>query len=267
MSRILRSPAVAVGFLLVVVAVGSAFVGLKLGVRSEINARCCQIPLSRSLVVSAKEKLGLATFYSTMGQDKWVSERVFPGVRNGFFLDVGSGDGTVMSNTKALEQKGWTGVCIDPFPKNMQDRSCQMFKEVVFSRAGQRVKFWAHAGGFWGGIIDETFGITEETIQKHKGPVVDFTTVTLEDVLERAQAPRFIHYVSVDIEGGELHALKGFPFDKHQIGALTVEHNYVEPKRSEIRALMERHGYKHVHTSVRDDFYVPRAPEAVTGIR
>ena len=246
--------------LLVAVALVPGFVGLKLGVRYEIDATCCQIPLSRSLIVSAKEKLGLVTFHSTMGQDKWVSESVFPGMKNGFFLDVGSGDGTIMSNTKALEQKGWTGICIDPFPMNMQDRSCQMFKEVVFSKAGERVKFWAHAGGFWGGIIDETFGIKEELMQKQKGPVVEFTTVTLADILERAKAPRFLHYVSLDIEGGELHALKGFPFDTHRIGALTVEHNYQEPKRSEIRALMESHGYKHVHTSVRDDFYVPRNP-------
>jgi len=86
---------------------------------------------------------------------------------------------------------------------------------------------------------------------------MEFTTVTLGDILERAKAPRFIHYLSLDIEGGELNALKGFPFDRYQIGALTVEHNYLEPQRSEIKALMESHGYKRVHTSVRDDFYVP----------
>jgi len=89
---------------------------------------------------------------------------------------------------------------------------------------------------------------------------MEFTTVTLGDILERAKAPRFIHYLSLDIEGGELNALKGFPFDKYQIGALTVEHNYLEPQRSEIKALMESHGYKRVHTSDRDDFYVPANP-------
>ena len=80
--------------------------------------------------------------------------------------------------------------------------------------------------------------------------------MTLADILERAKAPRFIHYVTLDIEGGEIDALKGFPFDKYQIGALTVEHNYQEPKRSEIKALMESHGYKRVHTLDRDDGYV-----------
>jgi FkbM family methyltransferase len=217
------------------------------------------VALGSGFVVSAQE--GVATFYSQMGQDRWVSEVVFPGVKNGFFLDVGSGDGTFMSNTKALEQKGWTGICVDPFPRNMQDRSCQIFKDVVFSKAGERVKFWAAAN--WGGIIEDTFGISKDKMERYKdpnAPTVEFTTVTLGDILERAKASRFIHYVSLDIEGGELDALKGFPFDKYKIGALTVEHNFKEPKRSEIKALMESHGYKHVHTSDRDDFYVPTNP-------
>jgi FkbM family methyltransferase len=161
-----------------------------------------------------------------MGQDKWVSEKVFPGVKNGFFLDVGSGDGTFMSNTKALEQKGWTGICVDPFPRNMQDRSCQIFKEVVFSKTGERVKFWAAKE--LGRIVDTLGDPTLKDILQ-TAPIVEFTTVTLADILERAKAPRFIHYVSMDIEGGEIDALKGFPFDKYQIGTLSVEHNYQEP--------------------------------------
>ena len=237
------------------VALGSAYVGLRLGARYQRDAECCQLSLSRSVLTSAKERLGLVTFYSQMGQDKWVSEGVFPGVKNGFFLDVGSGDGTRMSNTKALEQRGWTGICIDPFPKNMQDRTCHLFREVVSSEADQRVKFWHHPG-LWSGIVDTLSDTRKKTIET--APIVEFTTVTLGDILERAKAPAFIHYVSLDIEGGEINALKGFPFDKYRIGALTVEHNYQEPKRTELRRLMESHGYKYIHTSVRDDFYVPR---------
>jgi FkbM family methyltransferase len=252
-----------VAVLLVAVAMASGYVGLKLGVRHQIDSSCCQLPLSRSLIIAVKEKLGLVTFYSQMGQDKWVSEKVFPGVKNGFFLDVGSGDGTLISNTKALERRGWTGICVDPFPRNMQDRSCQIFKEVVSSKSGERVKFWAAqqpnkvGPALWSGIVDTLDAHHKEAMHKETAPrIVEFTTVTLADILERVKAPRFIHYVSMDIEGGELHALKGFPFDKYKIGALSVEHNFKEPNRSEIRALMESHGYKHVHTSDRDDFYV-----------
>ena len=66
--------------------------------------------------------------------------------------------------------------------------------------------------------------------------------------------------MSLDIEGAEFEALRGFPFDKYKIGALDVEHNYEEPKRSKIEALMKSHGYKRVHTWYWDDFYVPANP-------
>ena len=86
---------------------------------------------------------------------------------------------------------------------------------------------------------------------------VEFTTVTLGDILERAKAPQFINFMSMDIEGGEFEALKGFPFDKYKIGALAVEHGFREPKRSDIKAFMESHGYKRLYSRVQDDFYVP----------
>jgi FkbM family methyltransferase len=158
----------------------------------------------------------------------------------------------VLSNSKALEERGWRGICIDPFPKNMQDRSCQMLKEVVFSEPGKRLKF--QAAGDVGGVTD--------TLGRWKGealgaPTVEFTTTTLGEILERTRAPSFIHFVSLDIEGAELEALKGFPFDKYRIGALAVEHNDEEPKRTQIEALMRSHGYRRVHSWYQDDYYLP----------
>ena len=157
--------------LLLTVALASAYVGLKLGVRYQINDECCRLPLSRSLILSVEEKLGLVRFYSELGQDKWASESVFPGVKDGFFVDVGSGDGTYWSNTKALEEKGWHGICIDPFPKNMQDRTCQIFREVVFSEAGKQVKFWHPAHSFWSGIPD-TLDPASKAVMEQEGTSV-----------------------------------------------------------------------------------------------
>ena len=245
--RVIRTLAVLA--LIIAVAIASGYFGLHVGRRYEQNRMCCQ---TRNLRLAAREVLGRAKFYSQIGQDRWVLETVFPNVKDGFFLDVGSGDGTLLSNTKALEERGWRGICIDPFPKNMEGRTCQVLKEVVFSESGKRMQF--QASGDVGGIRD--------TLGKWKGealgaPTVEFTTVTLRDVLENTRAPKFIHFVSLDIEGAELEALKAFPFDTYKIGAMAVEHNDEEPKRTEIEALMRRHGYRRVHSWEQDDFYVP----------
>jgi FkbM family methyltransferase len=136
----------------------------------------------------------------------------------------------------------------------MAGRTCQMFKDVVYSVAGRRMTF--HTAGELGGLAD-TLG--EWKAYAEKSPTVDFTTVTLGDILTKAKAPRRIDFMSLDIEGAELEALRGFPFDRYQIGALAVEHNFEEPKRSEIQELMAGHGYVRAHTWYQDDFYLPRA--------
>ena len=240
--------------LLVGVVTAAALFGYGLGRQMLRNEQCCAIPWSRNLIVSAREMFRLVRYPSQIGQDKWVTQSVFPGVTDGFFVDVGSGDGTLLSNTKALEQLGWRGVCIDPFPTNMEDRRCQIFKEVVSSEAGKRVTF--RVAGDLGGIVD-TLGRWKDDASGSR--VVEFSTVALGDILARAHAPRFIHFVSLDIEGAELDALRGFPFAEYSFGALAVEHNFEEPKRSQIRALLESHGYARVHEWQQDDFYVPAA--------
>jgi hypothetical protein len=250
-----RPSLLATALLVGVVALTSGFAGAKVGKQYERNRLCCQTPRERNILLSLRESFGLVSFPSQIGQDKWVLETVFPGVVDGFFLDVGSADGTLASNTKALEATGWSGICIDPFPTNMEGRTCQMLKEVVFSEAGKPVPF--QVSEELSGIKD-TLGVWKD--RALKGRTVVFTTTTLGEILARTKAPHFIQFVSLDIEGAELEALKGFPFDRYSMGALAVEHNDEEPKRSEIHALMRSHGYRRCHTWQQDDFYVPIAP-------
>ena len=233
------------------VASVASYAGGKVGRQYEHNVMCCQTPKWPNIRLSVGELLGLSHFPSQIGQDKWVIYKIFPGVTDGFFLDVGSADGTALSNTKALERRGWTGICIDPFPKNMEGRTCRMLKEVVFSEAGRTVSF--QASGDIGGIA-ETLGIGKEMAMQ--APTVDLTTTTLGDVLQRTKAPPFIHFMSLDIEGAELEALKAFPFETHRIGAFAIEHNGEEPKRSQIQALLVSHGYVRSHSWQQDDFYI-----------
>jgi hypothetical protein len=220
--------------------------------RFDENRRCCQLPPVRNVLVTLGESLGLVEYPAEIDQDKWVLEKVFPGVTSGFFLDVGSGHGTIGSNSLALEQRGWTGLCVDPFPVQMEGRTCRMFREVVFSRAGLEMPF--HLAGGLGGI-GETLGKWNE--KAASAPAVTLRTVTLADLLVRAGAPRFIHFVSLDIEGAELEALRAFPFERHRVGAWAIEHNHEEPKRSGIASLLASHGYRRANVWQQDDFFVP----------
>jgi len=244
---------------LVVLVVGATMVmarsprGLEIRRQLAVNRECCDLSLLQSLRLTAREAIGGVTYPSEIGQDKWVIVKMFPGVADGFFLDVGSGHGTIGSNTKALEELGWTGICVDPFPTHMEGRTCRMEKVVVSSSAGQVVKFHTHSG--LGGIAD-TLGKWKDEAQK--SPTVELTTVTLAEVLAGANAPPFIHFLSLDIEGAELEALRGVPFDKYRFGAMAIEHNDEEPKRTDLLKFLEARGYRRVHSFKQDDFYAPR---------
>jgi len=218
-----------------------------------LDRECCDLSFMQAANAAFRETITGTIYPSEIGQDKWVIFRMFPGVTNGFFVDVGSGHGTIGSNTKALEELGWSGICIDPFPTAMEGRTCRMEKVVVSSAAGQVVKFRAHAGL---GGIEDTLG--KWKAQAASAPMVELTTVTLTELLDRNHAPAFIHFMSLDIEGAELEALKGIAFDRYQFGAMAIEHNDEEPKRTEIMKFLEERGYRRSHSYKQDDFYVRR---------
>jgi FkbM family methyltransferase len=227
--------------------------GIEARKQFDVNRACCDFSLWQTLRLTAREAIGGVTYPSEIGQDKWVIGKMFPGVGDGFFLDVGSGHGTIGSNTKALEELGWTGICVDPFPTYMEGRTCRMEKVVVSSAAGQVVKFHTHSG--LGGIAD-TLG--KWKAEAEKSPAVELTTTTLAEVLAGANAPSLIHFLSLDIEGAELEALRGVPFDKYRFGAMAIEHNDEEPKRTDLLKFLEERGYRRVHSFKQDDFYAPR---------
>jgi FkbM family methyltransferase len=217
---------------------------------------CCG-PLShaQTLPVALQELIGLVTFNSQQGQDRWILLKIFPNVKTGYFVDVGSADGTLYSNTKALEDRGWNGICIDPFPSSMEDRTCTLYKRVVYSKPGKTLSF--RMAGEAGGIEDH-IGKLKNTKQVQVAKTVEFETTTLNEILAEARAPEFIQYISLDIEGAELEALKGFDFSKYKVGAFTIEHNYEEPKRTQIRDLLAANGYSLERRRLNEDWYVPQ---------
>jgi FkbM family methyltransferase len=196
--------------------------------------------------------LGLEEFKGVAGQDLWVMHGVHPGVTNGFFVDLGSADGVANSTTWALERSGWTGICVDPFPRNMESRTCQVFAEAVDNVGGRTVQF-QNPGSESGGFLKYAgWWVSQEDKEK----VVEVKTTTLREILRRGNAPSYIHYLNVDIEGAEYMALSEFPFDEYEFGAITIEHNNMEDQRAKIRELLIKNGYRLEFAILDQDWYV-----------
>jgi len=217
----------------------------------KMNRLLYELPQGESVRAAIRHALGIQKSYAQGEQDLWIALAVAPGKRDGYYVDVGSADGVVHSNTYVLDQLGWKGICVDPFPTNMGRRTCQMVKQPVFSESGKKVAF--RDAGENGGIAT-TLDRSKEIAAS--APLVEFTTITIDDILQKGNAPRHIDYLSIDVEGAEFEALKGLSLDKYEVDAITIEHNDEKEKRESIQHLLESKGFVRVRSWLTDDWYL-----------
>ncbi|MGC9970865.1 MAG: FkbM family methyltransferase [Bryobacteraceae bacterium] len=231
----------------------SFYLGARFGMIYQFQKTMYELPDAENARASIKSLFHLQPSYGQFQQDLWVALAIGHGKKNGYYVDVGSADGVAISNTNLLDHMGWKGVCIDPFPTNMQSRTCQVFRQPVFSESGKKVEF--RAAGVLGGI-DSTLGKHRDQVSA--APMAEFVTATLDEILEKAKAPKWIDYMNIDVEGAEYEVLRGFSLDRYSVGAFTIEHNYEVEKRDLIRKLLEAKGYVRVRSWEVDDWYVHR---------
>ncbi len=195
---------------------------------------------------------------SQLGQDLWVLEQTgFK--RGGYFVEFGATDGILLSNTYLLEKEfDWQGICVEPnpdyFAQLRDNRSCVVDDACIAARSGDEVEFVLARE--YGGIVD--FADNDQHAERRHAyrqqqQTVRLRTESLNDVLERLDAPRDIDYISIDTEGSEFEILRTFPFDRWNVSCFTIEHNNSN-QRKLIHDLLTRHGYQ--RTPARwDDWY------------
>ena len=177
--------------------------------------------------------------------------------KDGFYVDIGANDGKQISNTFVMDtQFSWKGLCVDPFPANMEQRSCSVLREVVSNATGDKIQF-EHKGGedqrdVLGGMKDT---IDPDGRHGAESTLFNFTTVSMTDLLDKNHAPTVLDFVSIDVEGAEVLVLQGLDFKKYCIQFLTIEHNGYEPLRSDIRDIMVAAGHEYAGKDHFDDYY------------
>jgi len=197
-------------------------------------------------------------------QDQWIIEQVFPGVTDGYYLDIGAYDGVCISNTYNLELLGWDGICIEPspslYPLLEENRKCNKINVAVDSSRGIRKFLDILTEKHRGYNSFEEINRAQELFPELKDSWIQSTTVvcqTLDSVLELFDAPDYIHYMSLDIEGAELACLEGCDFSRRKFGALTIEHNHIADNRDGVRDFMRQHGYRLERQVKFEDWFLP----------
>ncbi|MCY3725597.1 MAG: FkbM family methyltransferase [Rhodobacteraceae bacterium] len=178
---------------------------------------------------------------------------------NGYFVEFGAANGVGFSNTYLLEKKfGWNGILSEPSKGWHQEltsnRNAHIDFDCVWHTSNEQVKFWEFPkASYLSGI---PFGTTKPVKRVSKSKI-EYTvnTVSLNDLLERYDAPKEIDYLSIDAEGTEFEIIQNFDFKKYKIAVITIEPN---ENREEIFTLLSSYGYRRVLESVSmmDDWYV-----------
>jgi hypothetical protein len=187
--------------------------------------------------------------YAQLGQDIFVCN-VLNWKTHGYFVEVGVGNGKLISNTYLMEKKlKWTGLLCEPNSDNiysiMAERDAALEICPIYKDTGSKVVFHndeirEHSG------IQSSFNETRDDRKAYK--LEEMTTISLNDCLNKHKSPKSIDYISIDTEGTELDIISTFDFAKYDVKIWSIEHNTAWRKDGtdylhKIRLTMEPQGY------------------------
>lgn len=169
-------------------------------------------------------------FYAQWGEDRWLADTMAV-PDSGVFVDVGAGDGVRGSNSLYFENLGWTGLAIDPDPRNalpLSHRRCTVHTCAIASTAGpQPFGSYIHKPS-WSGL-------------QQRGPDFDLITVDCRPLAELLLPLdiAIIDLLSIDVEGTELDVWDSIDHSSTTCRLVIIEFDDRHPERA--RDVIHRH--------------------------
>lgn len=167
-------------------------------------------------------------FYHDLYNDLFYKDIIFPGKRNGYFVEVGALNGLVMSQSYLFEKTlDWNGIVVEPNPFWHEDldvyRECGISKEAISDKKGNAV-FECREIPSFSGLKSSINGARISDVLDE----FEVETITLCDLFDKFNAPEEIDWVSIDTEGAEIDILKQYFLEntKYKINLLSFESLY-----------------------------------------
>lgn len=161
--------------------------------------------------------------YAQNGEDV-VLWRALRHVENGFYIDIGACDPDELSVTRLFYDRGWNGINVEPsqefYSRCVAQRPRDVNLNMAVVAAPGPVRFLNIPGT---GLSTTVRNIAEAAAAK--GWTVEerqVSGVTLADVCAMAGGSD-IHFLKIDVEGGELAVLSGGDFERFRPWIVVVE--------------------------------------------
>jgi len=182
-----------------------------------------------------------------------LKEAFFAGLGAGYFVEVGANDPEALSQTWHLEQRGWTGVLIEPQPDLAEAlrrrRSAKVYAVACSSPQNAGRPMALHLAGIHSSF-DPLLNISTERAEG----AIEVPVMTLDEILADAGAPSPIDLLSVDVESHEIEVLDGFDVARWCPRLILVEDLAMNLK---LHRHLRARGYKWVRRTGLNSWYVP----------
>jgi FkbM family methyltransferase len=180
-----------------------------------------------------------------------LKEEFFLGVRDGFFVDVGANDPKNGSQTWHLEELGWRGVVVEPQPrlvqKHKEERHAAVFACVCSSpqNAGKVLQFQVSG-------IHSSLDLNFFVAGMRKEEIIEVPARTLDGILEDANAPSPIDFLSIDVESHEIEVLSGTTLKRWRPRLILIEDLAFNTR---LHRFLRSRGYKWVRRTGLNGWY------------
>lgn len=173
-------------------------------------------------------------FYAEYDSDKFIRENYFPDYDfKGTMIELGAGPPVWFSTSKHFRDAGWRCICIDPNPKFVQQHKevgNEIYQYACSYDDVKSTNFKIVNTHLWGPDVEGASFSSLEIKESHEiNSNVDIENINVEvkklDTLLSELNIDHIDFISVDTEGWELEAMRGFDLNRFKPKVVLLE-NY-----------------------------------------
>ncbi len=195
--------------------------------------------------------------------------RALNGVERGFYIDIGAFHPEKYSVTKAFYDLGWSGISVEPNPHLHRQIAAARPRDINLGVAIANAPGTVQLTIFEDDALSTT---SRETVDSHATnhqvvDVVDVEAVSLESVWrEHVPAGTDVHFLKIDMEGGEGDVIRGFDWRQRRPWILVVESTKPETEEDtsfEWEPTLLDAGYALVYNDRLNRFYVATEHDAL----
>ncbi len=175
--------------------------------------------------------------YSQEGEDL-ILQKLFRGLKKGFYVDVGAYHPFHFSNTQLLYEQGWCGINIEPTPGRIdlfnRVRQRDINIETAISARKESLTFHMFKDAALNTFDTQRSSVIRKSNQSRYIGNIQITTTPLSTIL-KDKAKHNINLLNIDVEGFETLVLKSNDWKHFRPDVILVENFHYLPSFSYLR--------------------------------